>query len=272
MYPWRVIPQILSESRGRRPPIDANDPRYWEVFFEIHTGLPREAPGDRASAERALAMAPELSSDPLVLDLACGPGAATPLLASHTGGRVVAVDLHAPFLLDVRRVAGNEGASSRILPVVGNMEALPVEAGGFDLVWSEGALYNVGFGRGLEICREVLKPGGGLAATEVVWLEADPPAEARAWWEAEYPSITSIGANIRTIEESGFTLLGHFTLPPSAWWDYYRPIEERLRALRETHGDDPAALEVIDDAQIEIDMYRRYSQSYGYEFFVGRKE
>ncbi len=217
-------------------------------------------------------MAAERPPEALVLDLGCGPGAATSLLASRTGGRVVAVDLHAPFLGDVRRKAGDAGVSSRVLPVQANMEALPVPEGFFDLVWSEGALYNVGFGRGLEICREVLKSGGGLAATEVVWLDDHPPAEARAWWEAEYPGITSVGANIRTIEESGYTLLGHFTLPASAWWDYYRPIEARLTALRERHGEDATALAAIDDHQIEIDMYRRYSDSYGYEFFVCRKD
>ena len=261
-----------SEPQAEEAPIDADNPRYWEIFFEIHTGLPREAPGDPVSAERALAMAPDLGAEPTVLDLGCGPGSATALLAGRTGGRVVAVDLHAPFLGEVRDKAASEGVSSRVLPVHAGMDALPFGPGSFDLVWSEGALYNVGFGRGLEVSREVLKPRGTLAATEAVWLTPDPPAEAQAWWEAEYPGITSIGANIRVIEESGFGVLGHFTLPASAWWAYYQPIEERLATLRERHREDPTALEVIDDAQIVVDMYRRFSDAYGYEVFVCRKE
>jgi SAM-dependent methyltransferase len=151
------------------------------------------------------------------------------------------------------------------------MESLPFRPERFDLVWSEGALYNVGFDRGLEVCREALKPGGCLAATEVVWLEDAPPAEARAWWESEYPGIAGIGQNIRVIEESGLDLLGHFTLPESAWWAYYRPIEDRLAMLRQKYDGDRSARAVIDDAQIEIDMYRRHGASYGYEFFVCRK-
>jgi SAM-dependent methyltransferase len=217
-------------------------------------------------------MVPDLGAKPRVLDLGCGPGAATTLLAGRTGGRVAAVDLHAPFLNEVRDKAAREGVSSRVLPVHASMETLPFGAGTFDLVWSEGALYNVGFGRGLEVSREVLKPGGALAATEAVWLTPDPPAEVRAWWEAEYPGITGIGANIRAIEEGGFGLLGHFTLPARAWWAYYQPIETRLATLRERHHEDPIALEVIDDAQVEIDMYRRFSHAYGYEFFVCRRE
>jgi SAM-dependent methyltransferase len=185
---------------------------------------------------------------------------------------VVAVDLHAPFLGEVRDKAAREGVSSRVLPVHASMEALPFGPGTFDLVWCEGALYNVGFARGLEVSREVLKPGAILAATEAVWLIPDPPAEVRAWWEGEYPGITGVGANIRIIEESGFGLLGHFTLPARAWWGYYEPIEERLATLRERHAGDPAALDVIDDAQVEIDMYRRFSHAYGYEFFVCHRE
>ena len=193
------------------------------------------------------------------------------LLAAETGGRVAALDLHRPFLLEVVVRARREGLGSRVHPLHGNMESLPFRAERFDLVWSEGALYNVGLARGLEVCREVLKPGGCLAATEVVWLEDAPPAEARAWWETEYPGITGIGQNIRMIEESGLDLLGHFTLPESAWWDYYRPIEDRLATLRASTTATRSALDAIDDAQIEIDMYRRHGASYGYELFVCRR-
>jgi SAM-dependent methyltransferase len=193
------------------------------------------------------------------------------VLSSQTGGRVVALDLHRPFLRTVQARARREGRS-RVFPLHASMEALPFPSGRFDLVWGEGALYNVGFDRGLAICREALKPGGHLAATEVIWLEADPPAEVRAWWEAEYPAIGSLEANLRMIEAGGFRLLGNFTLPESAWWAYYRPLETRLATLRQAHEGDPEALEVIEDAQIEIDLFRRHGRSYGYEFFVCRKD
>jgi SAM-dependent methyltransferase len=214
---------------------------------------------------------PDLAPEPLVLDLACGPGAAVPLLARATGGRVVGLDLHAPFLREMRERAHREGLGPRAVGVNARMEALPFAPGSFDLVWCEGGLYNVGFRRGLEICRDVLKPNGHLAATEAVWVVSEPDEEVRRWWEGEYPDITSIEGCVRTIEDTGLDLLGHFTLPERAWWEYYRPVEARLAEVRARHSDDPIALEVIAEQEVEIDMYRRHGRCYGYEFFVCRK-
>jgi hypothetical protein len=151
------------------------------------------------------------------------------------------------------------------------MESAPFAPGIFDLVWSEGALYSVGFQRGLEIAHELLKAGGHLAATEAVWLEAEPPEEVRTWWQAEYPAITTADANLALIDDAGFVTLDHFTLPAAAWWAYYEPLESRLEELRRRHSGDAVALHVLDEAQTEVDMYRRYGRSYGYEFFVCRR-
>ena len=264
----KIPPRRARRSGERRPTIDTDDPRYWEIFFEVHTGLPREAPGDPDSTLRALGLIPELPPVPKTLDLACGPGAAVPLLARETGARVVGLDLHAPFLQEMRERARQEGLGARAVGVHGNMEALPFAPDSFDLVWCEGGLYNAGFRRGLEICQEVLKSGGHLAATEAVWLVSDPDEEVRRWWQSEYPGITSIQECVRVVQETGLTLVGHFTLPGSAWWEYYRPIEVRLAELRKKHAGDRRALELLDEHEVEIDMYRRFGHCYGYEFFV----
>ena len=48
----------------------------WERF-EVFEALPRQGPGDRACAERALALCDELPATPRILDLGCGVGAQT---------------------------------------------------------------------------------------------------------------------------------------------------------------------------------------------------
>ncbi len=69
----------------------------------------------------------------------------------------------------------------------------------------------------------------------------------------------------------GYDVVGHFTLPDSAWWDdYYAPLADKLPKLRERYGGDDEALGVIAMTEQEIEMRRQFGDSYGYEFLVGR--
>jgi SAM-dependent methyltransferase len=259
------------EQAGREDAIEDRGPLDEQVFFEIHSGLPREAPGDNASARRALAVLGRLASDSLVLDLGCGPGTATTLLARETGARVVGLDLHAPFLHELQVRARGDAVAARVHAVRADMGRPPFSPAAFDLVWSEGALYNLGFELGLQIARDLLRPGGHLVATEAVWLEAEPPHEIRRWWEGEYPDIASVEEKLEVIAGSDLVTLEHFTLPESAWWEYYRPLERRLEELAERHAGATDALHVLDEARVEVEMYRRFGRVYGYELFVCRR-
>ena len=124
-----------------------------EIFFEIHRDLPREAPGSDACTARALSMIPALPDDPRILDIGCGPGAQTLVLARQTGGRVTAIDTHQPFLDDLARRAERAGLTSRVHPQLGDMTALDFEEASFDVIWSEGAIYIMGLREGLTAWR-----------------------------------------------------------------------------------------------------------------------
>jgi trans-aconitate methyltransferase len=73
------------------------DDRATRLFFELFDGLPRQRPGDEGSTLRALALVPRVEPGMRVLDLGCGTGSQTRVLARHTGARIVAIDAHAPF-------------------------------------------------------------------------------------------------------------------------------------------------------------------------------
>jgi len=248
------------------------DPRRRARFFEIFESVPRGGPGDPASTRRALAMMTDLPAQPRVLDLGCGPGGGSSNLANLTGGRVTALDLHAPFVVQQAAAARAAGLSHRLGPVCADMRDAPLAAGVFDLVWSEGALYSIGFRNGLELCARLVRPGGYVAASEVVWTVDAPPDEVRRWWRAEYPDIAAIDEKTAAVRDAGFEILGHFTLPREAWWDHlYGPIRARLEGLRQTWADDEAGLSVIAEFDTEIEMFERWGHTYGYEFFVARR-
>ena len=242
------------------------------VFFEIHRDLPREAPGSDACTARALAMIPALPDQPEILDIGCGPGAQTLVLARHTGGHVVAVDTHQPYLDELARRAEHAHLAPRITPQNASMLTLDFDDEQFDLIWSEGAIYIMGFREGLAAWRRLIKPGGALAVTEATWLTDAPSDELCRFWQAAYPAMTSIEENIALLQAAGYRHIDHFVLPEAAWWDdYYTPIEQRLAALRRQYRDDAEALAVLDAEQQEIDLYRKYSEQYGYVFYIMRR-
>jgi len=248
------------------------DPRRMARFFEIFESVPRGGPGDPASTRRALDMMADLPAQPRVLDLGCGPGGGSANLARLTGGRVTALDLHAPFVVQQAEAARAAGLSHRLDPVCADMRAAPLAAGVFDLIWSEGALYSIGFHNGLEVCARLVKPGGYVAASEVVWTVDAPPDEVRRWWNVEYPDIASIAEKASAVTGAGLHIVGHFTLPREAWTSYfYEPIKARLGEFRRAWSGDAVGLAVIAELDAEIDMYERHSHVQGYEFFVARR-
>jgi SAM-dependent methyltransferase len=242
------------------------------IFFEIHSGLSRQGPGDNVSTARAWSMIQPPPRDPLVLDMGCGPGMQTMALAELSGGRIIAVDNHPPFLGELRHAAREHGLADQVVPCAASMFDPPFGDGTFDVVWSEGAIYIMGFENGLRAWKRLLKPDGIVAVTDAVWLKSDPPpAELAEFWNSEYPAMGTIEANLKIIEATGYRNLGHFSLPASSWWDYYyRPIEAKLPDLREKYRGDAEVEAVLDMEEHEIGMFKRYSAWYGYTFFSMR--
>ncbi|MBM3297992.1 MAG: class I SAM-dependent methyltransferase, partial [Candidatus Aminicenantes bacterium] len=172
---------------------------------------------------------------------------------------------------DLRRQAAAAGLAAKVQAVRGDMGRLPFPRSSFDLIWSEGAAYQMGFKNALLSWGEFLAPNGRLAVTEAVWLKPGAPEPVRRCWD-EYPDIKDIPAVLEEVAACGYEIAGHFTLPEEAWWThYYHPLEKRLEGLRRKYAGDPKALNLLAEHQMEIDVYRKYSVYYGYEFIVCRR-
>ncbi len=152
------------------------------------------------------------------------------------------------------------------------MASPPQPSGSVDLVWAEGALYNIGLRNALRVCHDLLRPGGYLAFTDAVWRNENPPPEVKAGFDLDYPTMGWLDDDVAAIRECGFALVGHFTLPDEAWWDdFYTPMETRIAELRGIYAGDVEAAAILDQLAAEPEMHRRHSDCYAYEFFVARR-
>jgi SAM-dependent methyltransferase len=242
------------------------------LFFEIfNADLPRQGPGDDGCTLRALSMVSDIDRRTHALDIGCGTGPQTLVLAQHSPANIVAIDNHEPFIMALRRHAERLGMTHRIDARVGDMRALDFPPGSFDLIWCEGAAYIMGFEAALRDWRTLLRAGGHMMVSEVCWTRSDPPRECAAFWEREYPAIGDVPSLLRTIALCGYETVGHFTLPPSSWWtDFYRPLQVSVAGFRQRHTGEADAQELADQVQREIEMWQAYSAFYSYTFFVMR--
>jgi len=239
-------------------------------MFSFYERVERKGPGSNASTRKALAMLGALPSHPRLVDFGCGAGDASLVLARATGSNVTAVDIHQAFLDQLDARAAREGLTERIRTVQADMADPPFRDGSLDLIWSEGAIYCIGFAHGLKRWRRLLRAGGCIAVTEATWLCDSPPGEVVEFWTTEYPAMTNIDDNLAEVRASGFEPIGHFVLPSEDWENYYGPVQEQLTVFRSQNSGTAEAQAFADSLQQEIDVWKKYGGSYGYVFFLGR--
>jgi ubiquinone/menaquinone biosynthesis C-methylase UbiE len=243
-----------------------------EYIYELCEALPRSGPGNNEYTRRAFNTIPQLQTPPFILDIGCGQGMQTIEIAKISIGKIIALDNHQTFLDMLMEQAKKQRFEEKIIPKNISMLDMDFEEETFDIIWSEGALYLMGFQDGLKRCHQLLKDKGYLAVTELVYTVSNPPKPVVEYFESEYPDIKNIEENIETIKQEGFNLISNFTLPESAWLDnYYLPMEKELPRLNKKYQGNEVALAVFEGFRNEADFYRKYSKYYGYEFFVMQK-
>ena len=243
-----------------------------EYFYELFLGLPRGGPGDSKSTRKAFSYLKNLPFKPLILDLGCGQGVQTIELARICKGKIIALDNYQPFLDILMQNAIREGFEDRITLKNQSMLEMDFKTDTFDIIWSEGAIFVMGFQNGLKKCYQLLKNKGYFVVSEAVLFLLNIPVPLKEFWDEQYPDIKDIESNISIIENEGFDILSHFTLPKVCWIDFYSQMDEKIRELKKKYRDKKIALKIFESFEKESKMYDNYSDYFGYEFFIMQKK
>jgi SAM-dependent methyltransferase len=240
------------------------------ALVALHDGLAHLGPALESATLAALdRVRGRLPERPRVVDLGCGTGASTLLLAEALpAATVTGIDLFPPFVETLDARAAARGLRDRVAGRVGDMADLPDLDGAVDLLWSEGAAYQLTFAGALAAWRPLLAPGGVMVLSECSWLVETPPPEAAAHWAAAYPAMGTVATNVDRAQAAGFDVLFTDVLPAEGWTEsYYGPLAARIAEIGAAGPVDDAMAAAIAETEREIALYRRCGDSYGYVFY-----
>lgn len=246
----------------------------FSLMVDLHRNGTRQGPGSDDETRRALELTRfDFGSTLRIADIGCGTGASTLALAKMLpNASITAIDLFPEFLEILKERASATGCAERIETRAESMNSLSLSAESYDLLWSEGAIYNLGFSNGIRAWRPFLRSGGMFVVSEITWLRPDPPKEILDHWNTEYPEIATAPEKIATLESAGYDLTGYFVLPSNCWIEnYYDPTEQRIPGFLERHPDSPEAVQIVEMERQEAELYRRYQDAFSYGVYVARK-
>ena len=195
-------------------------------------------------------MLPRLDK-PRILDIGCGSGVSTLELARLSRGEVIGIDIDQAALDKFSGRIKEAGLAARVKAIQRSLLNMDFAAESFDIIWCEGAVYPVGFERGLREWKRFLKPGGFLVV---------------------HDEQGNIAEKLEQISRCGYELLGHFTLSEDVWWkDYFAPLENWIARSRARPADHPAVLEELRQAQREMEMFKAHPECNRSVCFVIRR-
>lgn len=244
----------------------------YNLICEYFSGVERQGPGSPEVTIKALSFIDNLSDESLIVDLGCGTGGQTMVLAQHAPGKITGVDLFPKFIDLFNANALSLGLQSRVSGVVGSMDDLPFHEDELDLIWSEGAIYNIGFERGLNEWRKFLKKGGYVALTEACWFTESRPDEIQKFWMDAYPGIDTISTKLAQLQKAGYLPVASFILPENCWTEhFFLPQVSVQDEFEKRHAGNEAAQKLMSLLREEAKIYERFKEFYGYVFFIGKK-
>jgi ubiquinone/menaquinone biosynthesis C-methylase UbiE len=199
---------------------------------------------------KAFRMLPKLDK-PRILDIGCGSGMPTMELARLSNGEVVGLDIDQGLLDVLRGNVEKAGLSDRVKVINRSLLDMNFPDESFDIIWAEGSINVIGFKRGLQEWKRLLKPSGFMMV---------------------HDERGSVKEKLEQISSCGYELLGYFELDVDTWrTEYFAPLEKLVLEAQVKYGGDIGASEALHEAQRELDMFKENAERNSSVCFVMRK-
>ncbi|MCG6188996.1 class I SAM-dependent methyltransferase [Maribellus maritimus] len=241
------------------------------IIYEYFSSTERQGPGNIDETLKALSFIDGLTEKSKIADIGCGTGGQTMVLGAHTPCEIIGIDAWYGFINQFNQNAQNKNLQDKVKGIVGNMENLPFQEEEFDLIWSEGAIYHMGFEKGLKEWRKFLKQGGYIAVTENTWFTEERPAEIQNFWQEIYPEIDTIPNKVAQMQKAGYLPIATYILPEKIWTDYYSSQILKRESFLKKYKGNKTVEEFVASQQYEAELYYKYKAYYGYMFYIGKK-
>ncbi len=241
------------------------------VIYDYFSGMERQGPGSPEITIKALSFIDGLTEKSKIADIGCGTGGQTKTLAQNTICEIIGVEVWSDFVNKFNQNFQKEKLQDRVKCIVGNMENLPFKEEELDLIWSEGAIYNIGFERGINEWRKFLKLGGYIAITENTWFSEEQPDEIQSFWKNAYSEIDIMSNKISQMEKAGYLPIAVFVVPESVWTEYYSLQFKIQEVFLKKYKGNKTAEEFINYQKYEAELYHKYKAYYGYVFYIGKR-
>lgn len=239
-----------------------------KINIELFLNIPIGGLGSKESIRKAFSYLKDLPAIPNILDIGCFTGLKTIELAKLSKGQIIAIDIIQAYIDKLKENAKASGVADQIEALNKSMSSMDFDDGTFDVIWCDMAIFFFGFEKGLKEWRRFLKKGGYMVLSELVWLKDNPPDEVKKHWEDEYPLMKKNEENIVIIKNLQYKLIDSFILKEEDCWNCYTLSEKSIVELREKFATNPKILEFLEINQREIDIFRKYSEYYGFAFYI----
>lgn len=199
---------------------------------------------------KAFKMISKLDS-PFILDIGCGTGVPTMELARLSDGEITALDIDRQSLEALNKKIEKAGIKDRVKAIKCSIFDMEFPDESFDIIWAEGSINVIGFERGLKEWKRFVKANGFLVV---------------------HDEQGDIEQKLKRISLYGYELLGYFLLDKDKWLaEYFSPLQELISEFREKYANDAEVLKEIQDAEHEIDIFKKDPERNSSACFVLKK-